>query len=237
MIHEEVLLDAIPLTELMGIELMEEDCPKGKLKLQRSLSEITVENVIDFSKAFQIRTKKNGYNAGRKYLVQAESDETLSFLMAGIPNLSREARLRAEAKPLLARVQGQVRAMYSSTWFQGIASFLIMAVSPSLRTRPAPHPDRTDARPPAELRSHNRRGAAAAGAALHRRRLPDPAEADTGHHQPELHRHLRRRAQHQPLRPLVLRLLLQQLVRLRPPSNQRLENYHENYYCCFETAI
>lgn len=126
--NEDTLLDVIPLTEVTGIEVMQDVDQKGKMRQQRSFSEITVENVINFANAFQIRTKHDGYNSGRKYIVQADSTETLSSLTIGIPNFSKAAVLRADARPLWKRMQERVRAMYSSSPFQGVCSFLIMAV-------------------------------------------------------------------------------------------------------------
>jgi hypothetical protein len=142
--NEDMLFDAIPLTDVIGIELMQGVGQKGKVKLQRSFSEITVENVIDFNNAFQIRTKQDGYNSGRKYIVQADSDATLSSLTIVIPNFSKAAVLRADARPMWRRMQERVRALYSSSPFQGIASFLIMAVRINLapRARSTPPPDR-----------------------------------------------------------------------------------------------
>ena len=131
--NDETLLDVIPLTDVNGVEMMQDSeqevSRKGKPSLQRSFSEITVENVIDFANAFQIRTKKNGYNSGRKYIIKAGSKETLRSLITGIPNFGRAAVLRADAQPIWRRIQQRVRAMYSSSWFQGLTSFLIMAVS------------------------------------------------------------------------------------------------------------
>ena len=126
--NEEILLDVIPLTEVTGIDLMQDVDQKGKLSLQRSFSEITVENVIDFTNAFQIRTKQDGYNSGRKYIIQADSEKMMCSLVIGIPNFSKVAVLRADARPIWRRMQERVRAMYSSTLFQGVATFLIMAV-------------------------------------------------------------------------------------------------------------
>mmetsp|Transcript_48387 Transcript_48387/g.101088 ORF Transcript_48387/g.101088 Transcript_48387/m.101088 type:complete len:285 (-) Transcript_48387:1863-2717(-) len=68
-----------------------------------------------------------------------------------------------------------------------------------------------------ELRDDDPRGPAAARAALRPRRRADPHEARARRRQPRLHRRLRRGALRQPLLPLVRQLLLQQLVRLRPP--------------------
>ena len=90
---EEILVDIIPLTDVAEVEPMEDMDQEGTPKFQRSFSQITVENVIDFANAFQIRTNHAGYNSGRKYVVRAMSTETLSVLMNGIPNFRKRAVL------------------------------------------------------------------------------------------------------------------------------------------------
>jgi hypothetical protein len=120
------------LKDVTGVDLMQDVDQKGNSSLQRSFSEITVENVIDFARAFQIRTKMDGYNSGRKYILKAGSDETMRSLVIGIPNFSKAAVLRTDARPMWRRMQDRVRAMYGSSWFQGVATFLIMAVSANI---------------------------------------------------------------------------------------------------------
>jgi hypothetical protein len=212
--NEETLLDVIPLTDVIGVEMMQEVNHKGSPEFQRSLSEITVENVIDFANAFQIRTRKNGHNAGRKYFVQAGSKDTLRSLVMGIPNFGKAAVLRANEQPFWRRLQQQVCAMYSASWFQGLASFLIMVVSTksifsgsllskysaSLMTLSKYSASlMTCLLRFTEFRNHHRRGAAAARTALRLRRIPYPSEADARQYQPGIHRHLHGRALHKPL--------------------------------------
>jgi hypothetical protein len=101
---------------------------QGTLNPQRSFSQIMVENVIDFANSFQIRTNQDGHNSGRKYVIQATSNEILSLLMNGISNYSKAAVLRADERSTWMRMQDRVRRMYSSAPFQGVATFLILAV-------------------------------------------------------------------------------------------------------------
>jgi hypothetical protein len=189
----------------------------GTKKFQRSFSQIKVENIIDFANAFQIRTNHTGYNAGRKYVVRATSNEMLSLLTDGISSIRRAAVLSADTRGPWARMQDRARKIYSSAPFQGVATFLILAVR-RLPLRPRRfRPRLTAPRIAAELRDDRPRGAAPARAALQPRRLADPREADARRRQHGLHRRLRRGAERQPLLPLVRRLLLQRLVRPPPP--------------------
>ena len=125
---EEILVDIIPLTEVAEVELMGDMDQEKISKFQRSFSQITVENVIDFANAFQIRTNLNGYNSGRKYVVRATSSEMMSMLTNGIPNLRKAAVLRADTRATWTKIQDRARTMYSSAPFQGAATFLILAV-------------------------------------------------------------------------------------------------------------
>jgi hypothetical protein len=125
--NEEILVDSIPLTEVAGVDLMQDVDQHGN-QSQRSLSELTVENIIDFANAFQIRTAQNGYNSGRKYVIKADSYDSMTLLTNGIPNFSKAAILRADARPIWTRLQDRIRKLYSSAPFQGVATFLILAV-------------------------------------------------------------------------------------------------------------
>jgi hypothetical protein len=58
---------------------------------EKSLSENTFEVAVDVSNAIQIRTKKDGYNAGRKYYLQASSDQELSDVLSELQFLSISA--------------------------------------------------------------------------------------------------------------------------------------------------
>jgi hypothetical protein len=128
-LNEEILVDVIPLTDIAGVELMQDANQQGGMKSQGSFLEFTIENVIDFAHAFQIRTAQNGYNAGRKYVIQATSHDSVTLLINGIIKISEAAVLKADARPIYRKMQGRMRMVYNSAQFQGIATFLIFAVS------------------------------------------------------------------------------------------------------------
>ena len=122
-----MLLDAIPLAEVTSIDSMKDMDQKD---IQKQQPRNGFEAIIDFTNAFQIRTQKNGQNAGRKDYLRAESEDELT---ATIDNLSRLAKLAAEkaaARTKWEELQRRVREVYGSSPFQGISAFLIVAVPP-----------------------------------------------------------------------------------------------------------
>jgi hypothetical protein len=86
--------------------------------------EVTVDN----SNAIQIRTRKDGHNAGRKYYLQARSAEEFAAILSELKSLTKIAVERAEASSKWSKLQERVRVVYASSWFQGIAAFLIISV-------------------------------------------------------------------------------------------------------------
>jgi hypothetical protein len=128
-VNEDTLLDTIPLVEIQGIESI-----KGleNNSEPKSLSESTIENSVDFLNAFQISTKKNGYNAGRKYFLRADADGgPLALINAVCSAAALAAGHTEKGQWKWSKVQEQVRECYNSNLFQGTATFLIMAVRPA----------------------------------------------------------------------------------------------------------
>jgi hypothetical protein len=120
-LEEDVLLDAVPLAEVTGIDSMHEVD-------ETDISKSNFELSVDFTHAFQIRTKKDGFNAGRKYFIQASSDEELAQLVAELAQIAMAAAEREVARSKWDRMQRRVRDIYNASWLQGGAAFLIIAV-------------------------------------------------------------------------------------------------------------
>ncbi len=123
-VNEQILLDAIPLSEVVGVESLdhkdlEEHQPKNGF-----------EKIIDFRFSFQIRTLHDGQNAGRKYFLRGESDEQVARLIKELVHLSQVASDKAAARSRWAKAQRVVRNAYNSDPVQGVAAFLIIAVRP-----------------------------------------------------------------------------------------------------------
>ncbi len=137
-VAENQLLDLIPLEVISGIEEMQVSSERGQV-------ESAIETTVDFTNAFQIRTRADGYNAGRSYFLQVKSDQDLAGLIQGITSVAKCAARKARARSPWAIAQEHARTLYNSSWFQGTAAFLIIAVSAALM----PHHSRS-----AELPSH-----------------------------------------------------------------------------------
>jgi hypothetical protein len=124
-VGEQTLLDAIPLAEVTSIEPM---LNSEQNSTEKSTSESTFEVAVENSNAMQIRTIKNGHNAGRKYYLQASSAQELDDLVSELRLLTKSATERAEASSKWNKLQERVRLVYNSSWFQGVAALLIIAV-------------------------------------------------------------------------------------------------------------
>ena len=121
-VAENQLLDLIPLEDIIGIEEMPANPERDQI-------ESTIASTVDFTNAFQIRTRKDGYNAGRSYFLRGKSDLDLAGLIQGIVTVAKGAARKARARSPWAIAQEHARALYNSSWFQGTAAFLIIAVS------------------------------------------------------------------------------------------------------------
>jgi hypothetical protein len=128
-VGESTLLDAIPLFEVTSIESMLSVENRREQDGQHTLN--SYESVIDFTHAFQVRTVKNGQNAGRKYILRAGSDEEVAAIAEELSLLVKKASRKKEmaAKSWRANAQNIIRKLYSSSVFQGIFALLIVAVS------------------------------------------------------------------------------------------------------------
>lgn len=113
-------MDLVPLEDIIGIE----ELPAREVRYQ---IESAMETSVDFTNAFRIRTKQDGYNAGRSYFFRMDGD--LASLIQSIVLVSKAAARKANARPRWVFAQDSARYLYNSSWFQGVAAFLIIAVS------------------------------------------------------------------------------------------------------------
>ena len=121
-VDEDTPLDAIPLSEVMGVESWDQK------DVQQQQPKNSFEKAIDFTHAFQIRTVPDGQNAGRKYFLRAESDEQVAALTRQLSQLSRVASDKAASRSRWAKAQRTVRAAYTSDLVQSVAALLIIGV-------------------------------------------------------------------------------------------------------------
>jgi hypothetical protein len=133
------IVDCIPLFEVLLIKQLGVD---GGLEstLQRSKGSITNSQLSCdlLDRALRIDTSPDGYNSGRTYYLQLESDEECTRLATKMTAYVKDAIRRFEAKTGLERSQARARALFNSTMFQCSAAFFIITV----RLLPAPLPAR-----------------------------------------------------------------------------------------------
>jgi hypothetical protein len=122
-VNDDQLLDLIPIEDIIGID--ELAAREGTAQLESAM-----ETTVDFSNSFRVKTKPDGYNAGRSYLFRA--DGNVASLIQGIVLVSKAAERRANARFQWANVQDRARILYTSRMFQGGAAFLIIAVRKTL---------------------------------------------------------------------------------------------------------
>ena len=113
------MLDFIPLREIVGIENLEQDSQKS--------SKILFEKVVSVNNALQIQTIPDGYNSGRKYFLQAESETERNQLASKLKRLVKIAS--TELVPPYERRKLLVKGIYNSNFVQGFAALLIILVS------------------------------------------------------------------------------------------------------------
>ena len=186
------IVDAIPLFELEDIILMNNEAKEGKMRSDNrevsksspqkkdtapSLPDVDGDikfsdtkakkngksNKLKFLHSFQIRTITEGYNSGRQYIMQADSDEQRVAMMALIRKLAKVSRekflaksrfLKAQACPISPRTvqpivsplcgfscsslgacrQEFVRKYYKSAPVQSLVALLIVLVKSMARS-------------------------------------------------------------------------------------------------------
>ena len=118
------LLDMIPLQDIDGIQKKEDKDVQDTHE-----TDAKIRNNVDFKNSFQISTQKGGYNAGRTYFIRSQNGDDLMPLIDGITLAAKIAKRKAASRSLWTGAQERVFTVYSSNQFQGLAAFLILAVS------------------------------------------------------------------------------------------------------------
>ncbi len=115
------LLDAIPLFELEETANMKDDETEGNSERMgrgdANKSGVDVSdhpekdkkqgdtNKVKFRHSFQLRTKPDGYNSGRQYIIQARSDEERQKIITDLNKLSKIAIDKFLAKSQFRKIQ------------------------------------------------------------------------------------------------------------------------------------
>jgi hypothetical protein len=120
------IVDFIPIADIFSVDDLDGiTAGSGEQENQSQANIASLETVASTLSAFQIRTIPTGYNCGRKYCLQADSDDQCEELIKLLDKLAVAARRRKEAKTAIQRSQDSVRAVYNSTPFQMSSALLI----------------------------------------------------------------------------------------------------------------
>jgi hypothetical protein len=131
LLGEDAIVDCIPLAEILLIKRMGGDI--GTDQSQHHKGDQQISSHL-FNRSLRIDTSPEGYNSGRTYHIQLNSDAEFSQLAINLTNYMLDAKKRFEAKTGLEKSQAKVRRVFHSRIFQFTAAFFILAVSNKLLT-------------------------------------------------------------------------------------------------------
>jgi hypothetical protein len=117
LLKDDVVIDKIPMNEVERVCEM-----KGRQE---------EKNSIDAAE-LMIETHQDGYNSGRTYYLQTNSDATCQQLIQKLNKSRKAARERAHAKTALAQTRQRVGKIYRSRTVQNCVAILIIAVCSKL---------------------------------------------------------------------------------------------------------
>ena len=134
-VGENSAFDAIPFTEILSIDQINEEPPNEGIAGSPSSENYASSKSADaartlFRNALQIKTNAEGYNSGRTYYLQAASPEQCSAMCASLTLQVQRARKAVVAGRRILRLQGKVLRAYESLAFQSGVAILIIAVRP-----------------------------------------------------------------------------------------------------------
>ncbi len=112
------MLDYIPLSDIIGIANLQQDIQQSSSALFEKA--VSVDNVL------QIQTTPEGYNSGRKYLLQTETEAERDKLVHDLKR--RVKRASKEVISSFKRKQLYVKRIYNSNVVQSFAALLIFLV-------------------------------------------------------------------------------------------------------------
>jgi hypothetical protein len=122
----EEIIDFIPMGDIIGVDDLDGFTSHSSHRDSQSQANIaSLESAASTISAFQIRTVPSGYNCGRKYCLQAESDAQCEEMIKLLTKLSLAAQLRQEAKSPCQRSQDAMRRVFNSMPFQIYSATLI----------------------------------------------------------------------------------------------------------------
>jgi hypothetical protein len=137
-IGDDVVVDVVPIVEIVEINKVIEN--ENRNLNGGSQTDLIVEKKIhkdsQNSKVatlsqcrFQIITDPDGYNSGRKYVLQASSDEVCTATIKELTTLAKIEKKKAERRSKFQRTQAKVKRIFLSNGFHILMSTMILVVS------------------------------------------------------------------------------------------------------------
>jgi hypothetical protein len=139
---EDVIRDMIPLAEVVSVEaegakevaeLSPHKLSFGKRHNEpASIKQRLVKddsNLFETSNSMVVSTQLDGYNSGRQYRFQSDSQNACGRLVAQLRKLAAEARKREAGKTRFRNSQERLGRVINSIPFQAMLTVIILAVS------------------------------------------------------------------------------------------------------------
>ena len=129
------MIDSIPLVEIvqikkMGDDVRAESAPQYFKKPSFSVGSTFQTSAHQFLRSMRLDTDPEGYNSGRTYYLQANTDEELERLVQNLNMWTKKAKKRFEARSVLERSQRRARMIYNSLLFQCTTALFMLLVRP-----------------------------------------------------------------------------------------------------------
>ena len=131
-VSSDTVVDSIPLAEILQIKKMGANTTNESPYHSKSLSlshEASFKLLNHhFVRSIRLDTSPEGFNSGRTYYLQANTDDELELLIQKLSASVKDAIKRFEARSLLERSQKRARAIYNSRAFQYTAATFVLVV-------------------------------------------------------------------------------------------------------------
>ena len=116
------MIDVIPLVEVTEVEAVQQSIDKNRSFL------LELETSLDLTNTILIRTRAEGYNAGRNYFVRVDSANECKDIVQEVKRSAELAVKKERRRNKFNYIRAKIRKVYESSIFQGVAAVLIVAV-------------------------------------------------------------------------------------------------------------
>jgi hypothetical protein len=138
-IGDDVVVDVVPIVEIVEINKVLENENRnlnGDSQTDLLIEKTSINKESQDSKLgalsqcrLQIITDPDGYNSGRKYVLQASSDEVCTATIEELTALAKIEKKKAERRSKFQRTQAKVKRVFLSNGFHIFMSTMILVVS------------------------------------------------------------------------------------------------------------